>query len=422
MVRPSGELAGMVRRLISVAGVNLLAKAVAFGAGVWVIRALAPPEYARFANAQAVYSLVVAIVFSAYNFELVRAYGVAVSTNNGGAAATTVLRDFTALTILSYLPLLLVGTLVAEPLAVWLFADASFASPIRWGVWAGAGMVVGNLGLYIQQAREQFAGYNRQNLLRHVLLVPGLWLVFAAGWTTHQATMAVFLLAQLLPSLLYFLHPAQRGLWNWRGLQLRQLRSYLTGLGGLIAYFVFQSLFDQLGIFLLSRYGTAIELAEFGVAQRAYVTLVMLLLSVQAVLLPRFARQQSASDHTNQRRFLLRWIAGTLAAAIPVVGVAWVAQPAWVWLFDGYAWAYQLFLVLLIGAWILLAGTPALSLLVSRQRYTTVATGSLLALMVLGIVAALGMPAYGAWAVAVGTATGIGICYAWFVAVALRST
>lgn len=400
----------MWRQLAGVVGTNVLGKAAALVAFTLVIRSLPQADYARYTLAYTAYGLVSGFVFIAINFALVRAAGRARAAAPD-ARPWAVYASYGALQLIAFALCVGVVVLLGAPLATWAYGSPTHAPELQLGVLAASGIVVSNYVLYLLQADERFDAYNRQNAARHLLLLPllgALWLLEALEW---RAVMAAFALSNLLPAFAYLIHPNNRRLLTLRDRDPALMRGALHGLGWMVAYFTCTSAVDYVGSALLARAAqaqlsaeaAAVALAEYGAAVRYFHVEILLLFSINAVLLPRFARAEGGA--ADARAFLRRWWAVLVPGYALVALGLWLGEPIWV-LANGEAYrsAYPYFAWMTLGAWAYLLFIPSLNALVRHGRYRVLSACSAL---VLGLNVALGLTVaapYGAAGQAVLTA------------------
>ncbi len=400
----------MWRQLAGVVGTNVLGKAAALVAFTLVIRSLPQADYARYTLAYSAYGLLSGFAFIALNFAMVRAAARA-RVAAPDARPWAVYASYGVLQLLTFAACVGLALLLGGPLAAWAYGSPAHAPELQLGVLAAGGIVVSNYVLYILQADERFDAYNRQNAARHLLLLPllgALWLLDTLAW---RAVMAAFALSNLLPAFAYLIRPDNRRLLTLRDRDPALMRAALHGLGWMVAYFTCTSAVDYVGSALLARTAqaqlsaeaAAVALAEYGAAVRYFHVEILLLFSINAVLLPRFARAEGLA--ADARAFLRRWWAVLVPGYTLVALGLWLGEPLWV-LANGevYRSAYPYFAWMTLGAWAYLLFIPSLNALVRHGRYVALTACSALAL---GLNIALGLSVaapYGAAGQAVLTA------------------
>jgi O-antigen/teichoic acid export membrane protein len=395
----------MWRHLAGVFGTNVLAKLASVVALVGIVRTLSEGDFARYTVAYTVYGMLSGFVFIALNFGMVRA--AARYRHDTGGRAFAAFASYGALQLIAFGACLIVAVVLQNPLAQWTFGTTAYAPELLVGLCCCSSIILSNYVLYIAQADEAFGVYNRINLARHLLLLPSLGIFWITGTLNWLTVMLGFAAANALPPLVYLLLPANRRILTLADLDTRLMRTALSATAWMMLYFTINGAVDYAGNALLARTGDTAALAQYGAALRYYHVVIITLFSLNAVLLPRFAKADA--DTHSFRSFLLRWWGILVWGYVPLGLVLYLAEPLWVWVNgEAYRSAYHLFAWMSLGAWAYLLLLPSLNMLIARERYgllTLCAAFSLSAYVTIGtliaseykadgmaILSALGLP------------------------------
>lgn len=357
------------RNVVSVFGINLLGKLFNAVTLVLIIRLYGEDllGYAAYTNAHAVFSFTVGFVFSAFNTGLVRYGGQAYYET--GERPLHLYHAYLALQVIAYAALLAVAALLPVSLSRALFGDPGYQSALVLGLVAGSGMLLANWLLHVLQTEERFVWYNQLNFWRQALLLPGVAALAWLGEKNLLAVMAVFWAANFLPAAVVLVRLRLFGLLRLWEAPRALLRQQVVVVGLLVLFYSIHTVFDQIGIFMLGHFSTPEEVARFGVVFRYYGAAMLLVVSLNAILLPRFT-QALLGDRRAQRQFFFQWLKWTLPGILPIAGLLYLSQPIWVALnTQEYADLYPAAVVLGAGVYISLLGLPAFSALIGQSRY-----------------------------------------------------
>jgi O-antigen/teichoic acid export membrane protein len=355
----------MRKTLVSLFSANLISKALGGIYTVLLIRVLSVEDYALFTNFQAVYSFLGSFVFAAFNYALVTYYAQYADQRHKIHDLYVVV---SSLQVATYLLLAIPIVYYAEPLSVLLFSSPAYVSSIRYGCTASFGLILSNLVLAIFQAEEDFRKFNLFNLLRPAALLAGILLAYFFYRIDFVVVSVVFLLMQLALSLVFLAGVIRRSIGA--GFAFGPLLAFTGKIQYLLLYFIVLSLFEQFGVFFLSRFSSKAELANYGVAYRYYNLAGMLIVTtLNTILLPAFARK-TQSPGSDSRAFLVGWLRKTVLLAVPLAGCLWVGRPLYV-LANGaeYRESYEIFCIFAAGVYFSLLLGPVVNLLVAEGAY-----------------------------------------------------
>jgi len=237
----------------------------------------------------------------------------------------------------------------------------------------GLGNILLFSGQSILQAEERFNFYIGTSWLRQGLvfvIVVGLWLSrslsfqwVAWGVTLAQLTVGIGVVVYSIVGV---------GTINWPQ-KIRQekflMHQFLSASGWLIAYFVVLAGFSRMDVLMLSRFASATELANYGVAFQYYSLALLLLDSIWAVLNPKFSRVEM-QDPIRQRRFLGEWLRYSVWIGVPILFFIIFGKPFFIFL-NGiqYERSFSILAILAVGVWLSLMLSPLTNILMSRKEF-----------------------------------------------------
>ncbi|MBN1557145.1 MAG: oligosaccharide flippase family protein [Lentisphaerae bacterium] len=361
----------LTRNITKVYGGDVVSKAFGVGTAVLLIRGLSVADYAAYTAFMTVLGLFPGLVASGINQALVRF--AAESFSRTQRRPYRLYLAALALQVALYAVLCAVLVVLGEPVIRVLFGAKPFAVPLRLGLAAGFGALVTAACRSIYQAEEKFGDYIRALWLRQTLVllcVVGLW---AFGLLDFQRAAIALVAAELGVAAVLIRHVFRD---FGRRMLLRSmvpggilLREFFASAGLLLAYCLLLASFEHLDIFMLSHLVDETELANYGVAGRYYAMALMLLVSIHAVLLPRFSRTDM-QDSGRQRAFTRRWLKLTAWLIIPIGLLVWAGRPLFL-LVNGeqYTRAYYMAAVFAAGVWLSLTFSPLSNVLKARRAF-----------------------------------------------------
>ncbi|MDX2063004.1 MAG: hypothetical protein SFY70_08090 [Bacteroidia bacterium] len=387
-------------RVAGVFGANLLGKLCNAVTLVLIIRLYGTdtPGYAAYTNAHTMFSLTIGLFFMAFNQALVREASHAYHTE--GQPLYSAYRRYFTVQAVGFGLLLAVVLLAPAGVGRLLFGSGDYQTAVLYGLLAAVGANLSNWVLHQLQSEDRFGLYNHLNFWRQALLVPGALLLVWQDVRGLGPVMAVFGLANLLPSLVVLAQLRRLHLLSGQGWDVPSLWATVKPLRGLLLVYALYTVYDQIGIFLLGHLSTPTEVAGFGVLFRYYGAAMQLVVVLNAVFLPRFAGALSG-DRAARRALFHRWLRFTAPGLLLVAPVLYIAQPAWVWLnTEQYAHLYPSACVLGVGVYLNLLTQPAFNAALAEGRYRQMALYLAATLLTFGVAAYLTLPTHGAPAAA----------------------
>ena len=236
------------------------------------------------------------------------------------------------------------------------------------------------------QSREHYAAAGvLENCKQGAILafVVGAIVLFGAS---IDSILVAYLLSGILcfvVSIGYFRRPLQDGSLRFV-LDKGEARDFIAVSIWLILYSSVMQTFNQVDVSMLTAWGTAAQVAEYGVALKYYNIVLILLPSIKTVLRVRMSKAEMTTDVARQKAFSIRWIKKTaLPFLLGVVALCLGAQALFPVLNgEAYDSAIPVFNVLCVGAFFAYVLAPSVSLVMSLGRYKEQFLLSLLALAI----------------------------------------
>lgn len=360
-----------VKNISKVYGGDILSKVPAIGTLLLLIRGLNVSDYAAYTAFWAILSLFPGLVGNGVNKALVRFSGEYLS-KNGRRPCELYIMGF-VFQVVSYV--VACGALfsISDKVTSLLFGQKAFSFAFRYALVAGLGVLLIEGGRSVYQAEERFGNYIRTVWVRQILIFIVILTLFLArrldiGGAVFSMT-AVNLIVGTAIGIHIFKDSSFKKLRVFLTEQSDIVKDFVRSTGWLTAYFFTLTAFQRLDIFMLSRFSTELELANYGVAFRYYSMALLLLGSIHAVLLPRFAKVDM-QEPTKQRTFVFGWLRVFRWLIIPIAIMDSFGKSIFVWINGAqYEKAFYIFVVFSVGIWLSLMFSPLVNVLISRKAF-----------------------------------------------------
>ena len=391
----------MVKNILHIFLFNVVSKLFVMATTVILIRALDTKEYSLFVNFQAVYSFLGMFLFSAFNYSLVRYSAEYRSIYKTYPIALC--RVIIFLQIIIYIILAIALLCNYEKLTYLLFSGKlEFQRPFILGVFAGFSLMLSNISFFILQSQENFKIYNIANILRPLLIF--IFIFFILHIITLKNIAIAIIVSQLIFTciFLYLISKNKKIKYSYN-INSTSFFEYLEENKFLILYFIFLELFSQFDIFVLSKYSSEHELANYGVAFKYYAIGLLLLSSVHAVLLPKMSRE-AKNGTLKQRLFALKWVKKSCVIGFAIFIVYFLCRNIYVYI-NGYQYLYS-YHVLFIFCFSIFQGlvfSPLVNIIIANKDYGFLSSMALIAISFNCIFNLLLVGDYGAIGVAIVT-------------------
>lgn len=352
---------------------GLVSKVLTGIANILVIKFLSKEDYASLANFQFVQTLMSGLVFSPFLLSSVLGINLFEMKNMD--------RLFSALNLIQ-IGLVFISCLAAlvfgESLAVFLFNKPVFYHSLMMGLISSLFLTFQNIVLSGHQATESYGSYNLINILRPFFLIALLGIFTLLGKLNFFTVASSFLFSYVL---------AIAGDWRLitasfrlKGLtfRFRQFVWFWNSLRFLIVFFFIRALLDHIARFMVSRYFTLEDNANFGVAFQYYSMADLVIYSSHVAFMNIFTKEEPAIA----RERYLNWLKITGFIALLGLLVLPFTEPVFL-LLNGekYRDAFPVFCTFMAGMAVYLCFSPMIYGLASRKDFRVLSLLAVLALI-----------------------------------------
>jgi len=361
----------LIKNISKVYTGDILSKVIGVGTAVLLIRGLAIGDYAAYTAFSVIVGLAPGLVGNGINRALVRFSAEHISKTGDRSYELYFIGLIFQLVLYSSLSIALF--MVANKVTPLFFGQKAFSSSLCYGLIAGLGVLITQVGRSIYQAEERFGHYIKTLWLRQILAFALILLLFFLKQLNFRCAARAMIIVELTVASIVLLHIFRKfclshALVAFKG-QSDIVKDFISSTGWLIAYAFALTSFQRLDIFMLSHFSTIKELANYGVAFRYYYLALLLLGSIHAVLLPKFSRVDMQAS-TRQHQFVIKWLKATVWLIIPIALADFFGKSLFIWITGSqYEKAYYIFIVLSVGVWLSLMFSPLVNILMSRKRF-----------------------------------------------------
>lgn len=336
-----------------------------------IIRGLAVNDYASYTAFYSIVTLVPLIVGSGINFALVRFSAEHIS--KAGEKPVELYFISFVLQIILYVMFSFSLMLFSDRVTNLLFGQKAFDNALRYGLIAGAGTLISQAGRGVYNAEEKFGSYIKALWFRQLLIFSTIFLLFFLKRLSFERTAQVMIFAELSIAGIIFYH-IFRGVNIYKNIfELKKnseiIKNFISSTGWLIAYLFIVTAFQRFDVFMLSRFSSEEELANYGVAFRYYSLAMIVLSSLNAVMLPMFSKVEM-KDLGRQRQFTLKWLKTTVWFVIPLMIFDIFGKPLFIWVNGAqYEKAFYIFVILSSVFWLNLMFSPLVHIVMARKAF-----------------------------------------------------
>lgn len=341
---------------------------------IFIIKTLSKADYALVNNFLFIQSLVSGLVFSPFLLASV------VQTNLHQVHNPR--RLFVAFNLFQTAMVcivLLVAWMVGPQLSMILFKKPEFYPSFMLGLTASIFLTFQNIILSQHQAKESYGKYNRINILRPVFLIACLVILYAFDSLNFLTTSLAFLVSIFLTVVgeYSFLLSSFR-MTGWK-LKMSQFSWFWKNSHILIWFFLVRGSVDHIATFLISRYFSIDDFANFSVAFRYYAMLNLIIFSAHIAFLNNFTKK----DRADSKSKFLVWIkTNSVLAALGIVTLLF-GKTLFVWVNgERYADSYPMFVSYMLGIAVYLCFSPVIYGLAQQRKFSTLLILSLIGLFV----------------------------------------
>ena len=350
---------------------DVVSRILGVGTAFILIRGMTKSDYALYVAFTSIAILSASLVGNGINSALVR-FSAEQLSRTGEKPYTLYLLSLIA-ELAVFLILLLCVIIFPTQIATLVFGNSKFANLLIISMLFGLGNLLLVIGQRILQAEEKFNFYVGTLWLRQglaFLIVGVLWLSRAMGFRYVAWGLAIlqFIVGVGISS--YVIMGIAKVSWQRIIEREKQLvRQFLSASGWLIAYCSILAAFSRMDVVMLSRFASEEALADYGVAFKYYSLALLLLVSINAVLRPKFSHIEM-QNKTRQRQFLTKWLQYSVWIGVPVMLFIIFGKPLFIFV-NGvqYEQSFPILAILSIGAWLSLMLSPLTNILMSRKKF-----------------------------------------------------
>jgi O-antigen/teichoic acid export membrane protein len=290
-------------------------------------------------------------------------------------------RLFAALNLIQIALVLVIFTVAVisgEKLAEILFHKAVFYYPLLLGLISSLFLTFQNIILAGHQASESYNSYNLINILRPFFLISMLAVLYFLGLLNFFTVASSFLLSYILAvagdlkvivdsvSLKGMTFRMRQFAWFWRSLKY------------LIIFFFIRAMLDHIARFMVSRYFSVEDNANFGVAFQYYAMVDLLIYTVHVAFMNIFSKEEAEVSRTKY----INWL--KISGIVSLVGLCLLPySQSFFTIINGekYASVFPVFSIFMVGMVFYLCFSPAIYAIASRKMFKTLFFLSLIALI-----------------------------------------
>ncbi len=357
--------------LTKVYGGDILSTFIGAATVLLIIRGLTVDEYASYTALHCIITLTPLLVGYGLNLALVRFSAEYISETGEKPLELYFINFF--LQFVLYLIVCILVLLMSDEVTNILFGQKAFDDALRYGLIAGAGTLISQAGRGVYNAEERFGSYIKALWLRQLLILSAISLLFLLKQLSFERTALVFIFAELSVAGIIFYHISRdvNIFKSFFGFKKKSeiIKKFISSTGWLIAFCFVINAFQKFDIFMLSHFSSEEELANYGVAFRYYSFLMIVLISINAIMLPKFSKVEM-KDLDRQRQFTFKWLKATVWLVIPLVVFVIYGNPMFIWINGAqYDKAFYMFIILLSGFWLNLMFSPLIHIVMARKAY-----------------------------------------------------
>ncbi len=409
-----------VRKIAKVYLGDIVSKAMMLVSALLLIRVLSVEEYAFFVAFYSVALLFSNLLGNSINVVLVRFSAEMFSKT--GVRPIALYRTALGLESLAYLIVLVAGCLFAGKIGSLMFGQIEYRWPVLLGFLSGFALLLINATRSFYQAEERFNPYILTLWMRQAFFLTVIVILWRVGSLTFINVAVSMIVVDSLVGIGLLVTSLRRTKSDVAQGETVSLRGFLSASGWLVAYFLALAAFERVDVMMLSHMTSETELAVYGVAFRYYSMAMLTLVSISAVLRPKFSRIEML-DYTRQIGFVNRWLKYSVWVIVPIALFDLFGNSLFLWLNGGrYGEAFPIWIIFSIGVWIGLVCSPLANILISRKMFRALFSLGCIAFVVDLLLNLFLIPRYGGTGAAIATVSSFSfINLTCFVLVKLKS-
>ena len=352
---------------------GLLAKVLTGVANIMVINFLTKEDYASLANFQFIQTLMSGLIFSPFLLSSVIGINLFEMKNMRRLFAALNLIQIALVAICCSLVLLF-----GDQAAILIFNKPVFYYPMILGLISSLFLTFQNIILSGHQASESYGSYNIVNVLRPTFLISLLVGFYLSGKLSFVTAASSFLLSYVF-AVAGDLKAISDSL-KLKGLifRLKQFVWFWKSLKHLILFFFIRAILDHIGRFMVSRYFSVEDNADFGVAFQYYSMVDLVIYSSHVAFTNIFTKENSDVA----RGKYVSWLKITAVLSLAGLAILPFSKPVFL-LINGnqYQNAFAVFCVFMAGTAVYLCFSPLIYCIAARKNFRFLLILSLVALI-----------------------------------------
>ena len=352
---------------------GLLAKVLTGVANIMVINFLTKEDYASLANFQFIQTLMSGLIFSPFLLSSIIGINLFEMKN--------MRRLFAALNLIQIGLVAIFCTLVllfGDQAAILIFKKPVFYYPMILGLVSSLFLTFQNIVLSGHQASESYGSYNIVNVLRPAFLISLLVGFYLSGKLSFITAASSFLLSYVF-AVAGDLKAISDSL-KLKGLifRLKQFVWFWKSLKYLILFFFIRAMLDHIGRFMVSRYFSVEDNADFGVAFQYYSMADLVIYSSHVAFMNIFTKEKLEVA----RQKYAGWLKITAIFSLICLVVLPFSEPVFL-LINGeqYRDAFPVFCTFMAGTAVYLCFSPLIYSIAAQKNFRYLLILALLALV-----------------------------------------
>lgn len=389
-----------IKSILVVFNADMLSKVIVAFTEILLIRGLTKSDYGYFTIFITTMTFFGSIISNGINLKLV-----SIASKNNPCENHTPLDIFQASLLFQVLLFIIFAIILnsySTTVSIWLFSNSGYGNTLFLGYLCSLGYIFFQIARSYYQANEQFVLYGRSLNVKKVLLCVGVLILFKLNMIHLHSVEYVYILVEylygaalLLISINIFEKILKINIKNFSKL-------YLQG-SSLFFYYLFLSITERLGVIFLTRYYPAETVAEYGVASKFFMILMMTMPPIYAVLMPKLSKIEFDIQDSH-KLFLRRWVKFTWWTIGPILLLSTIAKYVLPLISgENYIQSINIFRILSIAYFFVLIFAPATSILIIKNDEKYLVFVSIITLVSTYIGLAIFVPIYGAAACALWT-------------------
>lgn len=341
---------------------------------VITIRVLDERNYGLYTSILSISAFSSAVAGNGLNMSMIR-FLAGNNPNNTNETVPFIKTNF-ILQILQFMLIFVFIVCFSKEVSYFFFKNVQYRNWIVMGAVAGFGLVFMQYSMALSRAFENFRRYSiLNNSNSFIILVAYLICLYFKALDLKN----IILIYICVPLIFGIFIVKKEYIFNdlFENLKFPEIIKYFREEFFLILFFYVLALFSQINVFVVIKFKGIEELATYGVAQKYYLLILLLLTSISTVIYPKIAR--IGKDVHGLKIFLKKWLISSSCLIVPLLLIVLVSPSILDYLNQSkYPQANLLFQILCISAWFSLCFSPLTGVLVTFRKYSFLAFSALI--------------------------------------------